>query len=649
MAPSSLRSRTGCLTCKNRRKKCDEGRPRCERCVRGGFECLGYEHHGKRALAGAPAPDQTQSSTPGSSSVSPGPSIPPQTSSSSMDIGDTFPSPLDVDLSTPGAGPSTSAVPPPMINIQSGFSGLGSSNGGLQSPNGTGFSGLQSFLDSLGPPPASDVPLDGLMNPSTLDGTDMFNGFGSLLGMGMPTLPTFGQQTVPYAHIETTDADPGLGTSTVASDAAFNELGAELIASHQTVARPHEGLLLADDEEDDIDPEGLLAEVERSMRSMKLGSGEHLTELYDFYLMFFSRLVFEPIRIYQNLASVLLERFQTSEVMRHSMLAIAYLYRSLYDRAATPTVLQSHAEKLHEVARNQLQSDIQNPRMSPSTKLSGIIEVLFFEYSYGGCNSYYRLLEQAKPYVQSLVGGNVIDFMSLRGKETFDIRIFSWCDILSAMALSRPTLFMYETNIDHMLTVDPDNPIIIPLDDDVGLEWMVGCPNVMIVLMARISALRDSGISQQEKIARAEEIERLIRAWQARPSPTTNSFLKVVRMSAQEIWRHAMVLFLYHAIHKVGPLHRVIKDAVRQIISLAQTIPAGRNPDIFLPVPYFLAGAACISRKDRSFLRSRLAGCGKERALLDLVTVLDDIWKEMDETGNSVDWSARAAPAMFQL
>ncbi|KAF8754365.1 hypothetical protein RHS01_06274 [Rhizoctonia solani] len=588
MAPSSLRSRTGCLTCKNRRKKCDEGRPRCERCVRGGFECLGYEHHGKRALAGAPAPDQTQSSTPGSSSVSPGPSIPPQTSSSSMDIGDTFPSPLDVDLSTPGAGPSTSAVPPPMINIQSGFSGLGSSNGGLQSPSGTGLSGLQSFLDSLGPPPASDVPLDGLMNPSTLDGTDMFNGFGSLLGMGMPTLPTFGQQTVPYAHIETTDADPGLGTSTVASDAAFNELGAELIASHQTVARPHEGLLLADDEEDDIDPEGLLAEVERSMRSMKLGSGEHLTELYDFYLMFFSRLVFEPIRIYQNLASVLLERFQTSEVMRHSMLAIAYLYRSLYDRAATPTVLQ-----------------YTKPRMSPSTKLSGIIEVLFFEYSYGGCNSYYRLLEQAKPYVQSLVGGNVIDFMSLRGKETFDIRIFSWCDILSAMALSRPTLFMYETNIDHMLTVDPDNPIIIPLDDDVGLEWMVGCPNVMIVLMARISALRDSGISQQEKIARAEEIERLIRAWQARPAqrpiPSSRS----------------------SAIHKVGPLHRVIKDAVRQIISLAQTIPAGRNPDIFLP-----AGAACISRKDRSFLRSRLAGCGKERALLDLVTVLDDIWKE---------------------
>ncbi|CAE6447223.1 unnamed protein product [Rhizoctonia solani] len=31
-----------CLTCQKRRKKCDLGRPSCERCLKGGFECLGY-------------------------------------------------------------------------------------------------------------------------------------------------------------------------------------------------------------------------------------------------------------------------------------------------------------------------------------------------------------------------------------------------------------------------------------------------------------------------------------------------------------------------------------------------------------------------------------------------------------------------------
>ncbi|KAH7323350.1 hypothetical protein B0J17DRAFT_240932 [Rhizoctonia solani] len=34
--------RTSCLTCRQRRKRCDVSRPCCERCIKGGFECLGY-------------------------------------------------------------------------------------------------------------------------------------------------------------------------------------------------------------------------------------------------------------------------------------------------------------------------------------------------------------------------------------------------------------------------------------------------------------------------------------------------------------------------------------------------------------------------------------------------------------------------------
>ncbi|KAF1967935.1 hypothetical protein BU23DRAFT_515466 [Bimuria novae-zelandiae CBS 107.79] len=33
------RSRTGCLTCRNRRRKCDEGKPRCQNCISKGLEC----------------------------------------------------------------------------------------------------------------------------------------------------------------------------------------------------------------------------------------------------------------------------------------------------------------------------------------------------------------------------------------------------------------------------------------------------------------------------------------------------------------------------------------------------------------------------------------------------------------------------------
>lgn len=38
----SKRTKTGCGTCRRRKKKCDEAKPTCNNCVRGGFMCEGY-------------------------------------------------------------------------------------------------------------------------------------------------------------------------------------------------------------------------------------------------------------------------------------------------------------------------------------------------------------------------------------------------------------------------------------------------------------------------------------------------------------------------------------------------------------------------------------------------------------------------------
>ncbi|CCO36883.1 hypothetical protein BN14_11030 [Rhizoctonia solani AG-1 IB] len=38
-----------CLTCKHRHKKCDQRRPVCDRCSKGGYECLGYERNNSNA------------------------------------------------------------------------------------------------------------------------------------------------------------------------------------------------------------------------------------------------------------------------------------------------------------------------------------------------------------------------------------------------------------------------------------------------------------------------------------------------------------------------------------------------------------------------------------------------------------------------
>ncbi|KAL2162438.1 hypothetical protein VTH06DRAFT_7351 [Thermothelomyces fergusii] len=38
----SNRTKTGCLTCRKRKKKCDEKKPECNNCYKGGFVCAGY-------------------------------------------------------------------------------------------------------------------------------------------------------------------------------------------------------------------------------------------------------------------------------------------------------------------------------------------------------------------------------------------------------------------------------------------------------------------------------------------------------------------------------------------------------------------------------------------------------------------------------
>ncbi|KAJ1305424.1 hypothetical protein OPQ81_000434 [Rhizoctonia solani] len=67
---SITRSVNGCLTCKNRKKKCDETRPVCTRCINGDFECLGYDYpdlpkgprRRRKKAPGAPRPSNSPAS-----------------------------------------------------------------------------------------------------------------------------------------------------------------------------------------------------------------------------------------------------------------------------------------------------------------------------------------------------------------------------------------------------------------------------------------------------------------------------------------------------------------------------------------------------------------------------------------------------------
>ncbi|KAJ5086661.1 hypothetical protein NUU61_007968 [Penicillium alfredii] len=99
------RTKTGCLTCRKRRIKCDEGHPVCRNCVKSKRECLGYDPV-FRPQASAPSAIQPAPNPPPSLVVNPqGPPPPPSTPS--------YPS------APPGYMPATSQPFAPSLHSES--------------------------------------------------------------------------------------------------------------------------------------------------------------------------------------------------------------------------------------------------------------------------------------------------------------------------------------------------------------------------------------------------------------------------------------------------------------------------------------------------------------------------------------------------
>ncbi|KAG8681131.1 hypothetical protein FRC09_017741 [Ceratobasidium sp. 395] len=327
------------------------------------------------------------------------------------------------------------------------------------------------------------------------------------------------------------------------------------------------------------------------------------------------------------------------------MLGTAALIRGHYDPKAPSALMFTKASDLAATANKLSRLEMQRPDIPLETKLGILNELMAYYYYSGGWQEYYNYLQMAAP-IASLILGSNIDFQKLDGEDTFDIRFFAWCDILAAVALCRPTMLTYVCDVDPLI---PENLKGQDKDiTDAGLGWIVGCPDAFTMLMVQIINLRQNRVPQPERMARAARIEEIARAWIIRPARTSSPLLRVERMAAQEIWRHTIILYLYHAIHKATPANEVVQKSVKQIIDLASTLRSGRNPDCLLPVPYFISATFATTPKDRHFLRTRLAGIGTEASLDNLVATLDDLWNEVGDTGKRVDWSKKQ-PAVLMF
>ncbi|KEP49752.1 putative fungal Zn(2)-cys(6) binuclear cluster domain protein [Rhizoctonia solani 123E] len=393
--------------------------------------------------------------------------------------------------------------------------------------------------------------------------------------------------------------------------------------------------------DNDFDPDDAMPLIRQSIAMLGDTKEPVFVEVENFYLAFFARYYYDYASITDLVIFRARERFATSDCLKQGMLSTAVLFRANYENSGLTAPLRDHARELHSLAVKTLQVDLDNHMVSPWVKLSGVMELVNHEYYAGNLATYYHRLSQAASLARMVLHGNTMDLLNVTGEHTFDIRLFAWCDIMGAMALSRPTLLDYESELpnpsDHSIVEEHH------AHPDKGVEWIFGCPDVLAVLLARTTKLMHASISLEEKVTRGREIERLVHSQFGMVRAKT-SLMRVARLAAQELWRHAAILYIHHAIFKSDHGHAVIQNSVKQIIKLAATLKAGVNPDCFLSVPYFIAGFFATSPKHRHILRSRVLSCGNERFLRHLAEALDELWKKSDTSGGLTSWAGDHPP-----
>ncbi|KAG9109959.1 hypothetical protein FRC07_008243 [Ceratobasidium sp. 392] len=393
--------------------------------------------------------------------------------------------------------------------------------------------------------------------------------------------------------------------------------------------------------DEEWDPDGAVPVIRRSMTALGNTYDPDFRELCNFYLKFIGRYFYDCTLIHHNIIAITQQRFVRSISARHGMLSLAFLFRSNYDQPHLASALHNFAQHRYQLASDTLRLDLERSDLSPAAKLTSLSEVMTYDYYSGNFPFYYQRLRQAASLVQLVVGDKALDLMDMGGEETLDVRIVAWCDILGSMAASRPTLLNYKQDFDLVQHYGNHS------SHDAGLEWIFGCPDVLAVILARISCLRHASPSRADNMAQAWQIEEAIRSWNALPRVSKRSSQTVARLGVQEIWRHTALLYLHQAVYQSDSNHHLVKDSVKQIIRIASTLTSGHNPDCFLAVPYFIAGSFAASITERHQLRTRILGCGHEQYLQDLVDTLDELWRESDATGRHVTWSIKQPPTFI--
>ncbi|GAA5900960.1 hypothetical protein JCM6882_005989 [Rhodosporidiobolus microsporus] len=663
-APATARrSRAGCTTCRQRKKKCDETRlPQhngaCERCFLASYKCE-WPVPGQRPVRkfekGA---GRTQRQTLDRLEA-PYPSAPAGGAA-------TVPPFSSATPAAPVAGPSTVRLPPSALQ-QPALTSLAPS---APAPVPCSFPIAASSGPSYPAAPSSAFPFDFSLPSSSLFGAAL-DPFSSIPGLMNDTDfnqffasldPEFGNLASGSLDTPTLNGSPanGFGSGTVAGGAGEGGEGASVLAAV--------GKMLGTTETD----EGVIEQVD---------------PLYDeFNKEFFSSLP-KPVR--DVVCSKIFNLASSTVSNRSSAMAIVMLFRlrqvQSQRNSDDPALAAAAAEQEGQLLLastsyfNKALEHLEVTDIPLEAKMLAAYDLLGFQFERFGASACHAIRLLCESFITEALGPQpVLRFHPMTHTTDIAVVCYAWSDILRHLyEPKRRPLYSFSSLPGDSASLISTTPWQPPPS---AIQYHRGLPFALLLCIAAIGQLefeKDALPDEMVKI-KADYIEKTIREW-VPGSPDVNELADASayldKVGSAEMWRHACIIFLHQAIHQHGPLHPVISSSARSILSVGAKLlrsstattsilgdaptpgTSGSTPktptgylvggngtgspsySFWRDAPWFIAGTVVSLPRDRELCRRGLKECGTHyRAYHDDVQALSMIWAEEDRNGWPIQW-----------
>ncbi|CUA78540.1 Histone transcription regulator 3 homolog [Aspergillus nidulans FGSC A4] [Rhizoctonia solani] len=635
VSPMSNASNAGCVTCKERNKKCDltRGPNGCRRCTQAGIECGGYpatnsrmpkpkhSDRTKNLTRQVRHPEQIelyQSLLPICLPVPNDPSLSAGTSSATAIIEDWGPNfdslglnshllaphqstdPYSCVISPHGQLPNTTVEQSPNLAVQlltPPAEGNVNTRTSRARPRESMTPGQASLLNSIfslaDNPPAlpytpKSPPFSTVHGPST--------GSEQVLGLGQ------GQNFDPYPQVESvTDLPTNL-----------------------------------EDDVDKDDPENVLAGVLPELALDREVESNIIPFVAHAFTSWLNRFIFEPGRASSLARATIIRGHSFGQEALQQMILVAKTVLAV--SKSTDYELQFYAEMYQQMMGRVLEARTCNAltREAAMKAMGSCHEFISITSKVGSLANVLNLMDiyapvfrRACPESSGLVN---LPQRLIAPTAEVSLKYFASYDVIQSVITHRPMFFRYDLDI-----TSPQDDVLLDADDKPGLKWAIGVPDRLVIALARINILlEDYGACVDQKVTQQlrNEITKACKPVVS-SSPEDDPTLVVGRLMVQESWRLVGYVYLYMGLCGADSKDARVVKVQKQFMRLLESVKSRRNPDVFLIIPMVILGIATSSPADRSILLTRLwsvSECRRSGTMAnDVARMLNDIWERTKE------------------